>query len=352
MSYTNEQILDLYIIHGECQRIIERTCRTFNNRYPHVSRMTGKKFRKLWRNFLSFGNSNPIRRRSKNVVGNETNVINVLGYFYAYPRASIPSTSEALGIKLSSVHRILREHKFHPFKFIKVQCLQPADEAIRKTFCENILIRIQEDPHFLKKIIWSDEAKFGREGGLNSQNDHHWSDINPMAKFERGNQDKFSLNVFAIMKDNKLEFELYDGNLNSERYVEILNSTLRNFLDEIPISEAMNCWFQLDGAPPHCTRTVSQILEELFEDRWIRRLGPWHWPARSPDLTPLDFFLWGYVKSEVYKVRIANKSALRNRIIEVLRGISPELLRKATMSVEQRILKCLEVNGSHFEHLI
>jgi hypothetical protein len=32
--------------------------------------------------------------------------------------------------------------------------------------------------------------------------------------------------------------------------------------------------------------------------------GPIARPPRSPDLTPLDFFLWGYVKNTVYQVKI------------------------------------------------
>ena len=36
-------------------------------------------------------------------------------------------------------------------------------------------------------------------------------------------------------------------------------------------------------------------------DRWIGRGGTINWPPRSPDLTPLDFCLWGLMKSEVYR---------------------------------------------------
>ena len=34
----------------------------------------------------------------------------------------------------------------------------------------------------------------------------------------------------------------------------------------------------------------------------IDRGGPISWPARSPDQTPLDYFLWGHVKSLVYEI--------------------------------------------------
>ncbi|EZA48673.1 hypothetical protein X777_13179, partial [Ooceraea biroi] len=45
------------------------------------------------------------------------------------------------------------------------------------------------------------------------------------------------------------------------------------------------------------------ILNESFPDRWIGRGGRISWPARSPDLMPLDFFLWGHLKNEVATVR-------------------------------------------------
>jgi hypothetical protein len=32
--------------------------------------------------------------------------------------------------------------------------------------------------------------------------------------------------------------------------------------------------------------------------RWIGRVGFTEWPARSPDLTPLHFFLWGYFSND------------------------------------------------------
>ncbi|KMQ81391.1 transposable element tc3 transposase, partial [Lasius niger] len=51
-------------------------------------------------------------------------------------------------------------------------------------------------------------------------------------------------------------------------------------------------YFQQDGAPPHWLTAVREHLNETFPNRWIGRGGPIPWPPRSPDITPLDFFLW------------------------------------------------------------
>ncbi|GFX30903.1 transposable element Tc3 transposase [Trichonephila clavipes] len=59
-------------------------------------------------------------------------------------------------------------------------------------------------------------------------------------------------------------------------------------------------WFQQDGATCHTARAPIDLLKDTFGDRLISRFGPVNWPPRSCDLTPLDYFLWGYVKSLVY----------------------------------------------------
>ncbi|GFV77669.1 uncharacterized protein TNCV_616891 [Trichonephila clavipes] len=41
-------------------------------------------------------------------------------------------------------------------------------------------------------------------------------------------------------------------------------------------------------------------FKDTFGDHLISRFGPVNWPPTSCDLTPLDYFLWGYVKSLVY----------------------------------------------------
>jgi hypothetical protein len=57
--------------------------------------------------------------------------------------------------------------------------------------------------------------------------------------------------------------------------------------------------FQQDGAPPHYNTDVRKCHRTRFPGRWIGRAAPILWPPRHPDLTPLDFFLWDFVKDRV-----------------------------------------------------
>ena len=79
--------------------------------------------------------------------------------------------------------------------------------------------------------------------------------------------------------------------------------------------------FMRDGAPLHFSRVARQFLNQHFANKWIGRGGSIAWPARSPDLNPLDFHLWGHLKSIVYATSIENAEMLRDRIERGFRQI-------------------------------
>lgn len=87
-------------------------------------------------------------------------------------------------------------------------------------------------------------------------------------------------------------FEL-PARMNGQNYEEFLRVELPVLLDEqgLPPEIRNNIVFMHDGAGPHYANNVHQYLHEEFPDRWIGRGGPIVWPARSPDLNPLDYFL-------------------------------------------------------------
>ena len=81
--------------------------------------------------------------------------------------------------------------------------------------------------------------------------------------------------------------------LTGVEYLFFLNNNFQDLLAEIPLARLPHLWFQQDGAPAHGTREVREFLDNELPDRWIGHRGVVEWPARSPDLTPLDFFYGG-----------------------------------------------------------
>ncbi|KAJ4434880.1 hypothetical protein ANN_23451 [Periplaneta americana] len=91
--------------------------------------------------------------------------------------------------------------------------------------------------------------------------------------------------------------------------------TIPHVLEDTPLINRQHIHFLHDGSPAHFSPTARRYLDRRFPDRWIGRGGPIAWPPRSPDLNPLDFYLWGHLKSLVYSSPVPDLESLRNRIV-------------------------------------
>ena len=80
------------------------------------------------------------------------------------------------------------------------------------------------------------------------------------------------------------------------------------------------------------------------------RGGPIPWPARSPDLTPLDFWLWGYLKGIVYAQSPKTILNLKQAISDAISDIPNQMVKNATKCVTKRAQKIVEVLGLHIEN--
>ncbi|GFU16822.1 HTH_Tnp_Tc3_2 domain-containing protein [Trichonephila clavipes] len=96
-------------------------------------------------------------------------------------------------------------------------------------------------------------------------------------------------------------------------------------------------WFQQHGATCHTARATIDLLKDTFGDRLISRSGPVNWPPRSCDLTPLDYFLWGYVKSLVYADKPQALDHLEDNIRRVIADIRPQMLEKVIENWTSRL---------------
>jgi len=104
-----------------------------------------------------------------------------------------------------------------------------------------------------------------------------------------------------------------------------------------------------DGAPPHFICFVTDVLNEIFPDAWIGRGGPIPWPPRSPDISPLDFFLWGYIKNIVYIEKIRNIQHLQDRITSAIETVTRDMIQKTWQEIEFRLDVSRATNSAHIE---
>ncbi|GFV37127.1 DUF4817 domain-containing protein [Trichonephila clavipes] len=115
---------------------------------------------------------------------------------------------------------------------------------------------------------------------------------------------------------------------------------------------ASKLWFQQDGATCHTARATIDLLKDTFRDRLISRFGPVNWPPRSCDLTPLNYFLWGYVKSLVYADKPQTLDHLEDNIRRVIADIRPQMLEKVIENWTSRLTYTEPGRGSPMPEII
>ncbi|GBM89282.1 hypothetical protein AVEN_88451-1 [Araneus ventricosus] len=70
------------------------------------------------------------------------------------------------------------------------------------------------------------------------------------------------------------------------------------------------------------------FLHAHFTGRWIGLGGPISWPPRSPDITELNIFLWGFVKDIVYRRKVSNINDLKARITTRIAAVDADMLAR------------------------
>ncbi|GFW88088.1 uncharacterized protein TNCV_217601 [Trichonephila clavipes] len=124
------------------------------------------------------------------------------------------------------------------------------------------------------------------------------------------------------------------------------------FIPELDNYDVQELWFQQDGATGDTARATIDLLKDTFGDRLISRFGPVNWPPRSCDLTPLDYFLWGYVKSLVYADKPKILDHLEDNICRVIADIRPQSLENVIENWTSRLDYIRASRGSHMPEII
>ncbi|GFV29637.1 DUF4817 domain-containing protein [Trichonephila clavipes] len=176
-------------------------------------------------------------------------------------------------------------------------------------------------PDFHKRILFSDEEQFWLNGYANKQT--------------------AAFGVKLIHKCNNVT-------VNGDSY----RAMITNFFIPELNNHVQKLWFQQDGATCHTARATIDLLKDTFGDRLISRFGPVNWPPRPCDLTPLDYFLWSYVKAWVYADKPQTLDHLEDNIRCVIADIRPQMLEKVMENWTSRLDYIRASRGSHMPEII
>ncbi|GFT06082.1 transposable element Tc3 transposase [Trichonephila clavipes] len=195
-------------------------------------------------------------------------------------------------------------------------------------------------PDFHKQILFSDKAHFWLNDYVNKQNCRIWSEANTQVYVETPLHPE-KLTVWCALWAGGIIGPYFFKNdegrnvtVNGDRYRAMITNF---FILELNNQDVQELWFQQDGATCHTARATIDLLKDTFVDRLISRLGPVNWPPRSCDLTPLDYFLWSYVKSLVYADKPQTLDHLEDNIRRVITDIRPQMLEKVIENWTSRL---------------
>ena len=89
-----------------------------------------------------------------------------------------------------------------------------------------------------------------------------------------------------------------------------------------------------------------------FEDRIISRKADVVWPARSFDLTPLDYYLWGAIKDKCYADMPETIDALKDNINEAIDEIQLHTIDNMRKNWTDCVGYCMASRDSHLNEII
>lgn len=274
------------------------------------------------------------------------------------PHKSIRRLSQQMNLSYGSIHSILcKDLKSFPYKIQLVQQLCETDRPKRELFSQWLLQRFQEDPSFIDHVFFSDEAHFNLSGYVNKQNCRFWATENPQ-NIHEDPLHSAKLTVWCAVSGRCIIGPYFFTNdegdtvtVNGDRYREMISTFFIPELRRRRIN-LRRVWFQQDGATCHTANETLAILQHAFPGHLISRRGDVDWPPRSPDLTPPDFFLWGYLKSIVYKDNPHTLLELRDTIERCVNEIDKPTLHRVMENVVVRARECVGRGGSHLESII
>jgi hypothetical protein len=167
------------------------------------------------------------------------------------------------------------------------------------------------------------------------------------------NHQQFSINMWVRIFGGSLASPyVLPCLLTNNPYRDFLLHDLPKLLEGVPLAVRARMWYMHDGAPEKFSRSVRDVLNNTLHDRRRVRKGPTAWPPWSPDMNPLDFYLWEQLQPLVYSDPVDNEEALQHRIMDSCQIISNyvgniEWTRRSVMRCTEA---CTNSHTGHSEH--
>lgn len=237
MNFSQDELADMVLIMGECSTNSLLASRVYKQKYPERRAPHPSAFKRVINRFSTMKCVSYGQRIKQKPILNEVNQMGVMTAVVEDPHRSVRDISRLLNISKSSVGRIIKMHKFHPYRIQLHQALNADDFDRRRTFCEWAFDKINTDANFFNMVLFSDESTFHKNGHVNRHNLHYYADENPHFMRQVDAQHRWSINVWAgILGQRIIGPYFFDGPLTGERYLHFLSNYLPELLEDVPLN--------------------------------------------------------------------------------------------------------------------
>lgn len=352
MAYRNSIEERIFILEKSFQGDAPYVQTTFVEKFPGKVPPSRQAIHALKKKFRETGSVHDAKKSGRPVsVRSPQNKETVVQFYHENPGTSQVRASLQVQISRTSLRRIMKDLKLRLWRPRLVHALNEDDFDRRSQFSEWYVNVTEEDPSVEDRILWSDEATFHLNGQVNRHNSVYYAETNPHLLMEGKKIQSPGVCVWAAIRSSGVIGPyFFEDTVSGETYLTMLREFLLPQLQNEDLGEII---FMQDGAPPHFANIVRTFLDKTFTS-WIGRRGTTDWPARSPDLTPCDFALWGIVKEAVFSRNPDSLQTLRQYIREEIQKIdmNKQLCQNICHVIKDRCLKCIGEEGKHFEHLM
>ena len=311
-------------------------------------------FKRLVNRFQETGGTTGRCKDPEETAVTPENIARVEEFFTDNPKSHISDAVVELELSHTTIWRILRLRlKWKPYKPLRVNMLSEQNKTDRVEFCRWFLDQGEE---FAQRVIWSDEKWFVLHPAPNTQNDVVWAPWHPEEEVECRRQGDSKVMAWCGMVDGRMlrvRWMVDEAgrpvSVNGDRYQSLLQDVWPEVRHQ---SSRRRYWVMQDGATSHTTAVNLNFLLDKFRGRVISRRSEHFWPPYSPDLNPLDFFVWGYLEAQVKRIKLATMEELRAVVEDVASTVPEEMIRDAAKNVIKRCKACIEASGGHFEYFL
>uniref|UniRef100_A0A914DE75 Transposase n=1 Tax=Acrobeloides nanus TaxID=290746 RepID=A0A914DE75_9BILA len=241
---------------------------------------------------------------------------------------------------------------FHPYH-MELITFDKEDLEERQKFAQNQLDHVHKWSPVLKSMWFTGEAKFYLDGRVECNN----------LIYTKNRKTDDSINwphkVVCQYQPSKESYVTVWAAMNSEMYIgpyffsneitpESYKEMLEKFVSKLQqvTSSVDHPIFIHDDSKVHANADVTAYLENQFPHHWIGTGSSYAtWPHHSPDLSPINFFLWGYIKSRIHKTSIADLDELKDRIQMAFKNVTSDLLEESIEEFKTRLERVTNTNG-------